>query len=193
MQVKKIVVPAVLLAGAVSPPSTASDLSKAKATLRSCADPTQVVGSVLLVERPSSETLKTVEVLLSVRGLAPGKHAVHIHETGACEPCSAAGSHLDLGPFGQNVPVTENHPYHSGDLVNVFVGADGRGSLLATTSRVALSSPADRAPGREVSLFDENGSAIVVHALADAYCPDPADANCAGGGRVACGVIAPAN
>jgi Cu/Zn superoxide dismutase len=30
----------------------------------------------------------------------------------------------------------------------------------------------------------------VIHALPDAYCADdPTDPNCAGGGRVACGVI----
>lgn len=183
---------AALLAGSTSL-AVASDFAKAKATVRSCADPTVVIGSALLVERPSTDALKVVEVFLSVRGLTAGKHAVHIHETGACEPCSAAGSHLDLGPFGNNVPVTDNHPYHSGDLPNLTVAADGRGALLATTSRVALSSPADRPAGRELSLLDANGSAIVIHALSDAYCPDPSDANCAGGARAACGVIVPSN
>ena len=86
--------------------------------------------------------MKTVEVFISVRGLTPGKHAVHIHETAACTPvptCAGAGSHLDLGPSGSNLPVTANHPYHSGDLVNINVGADGRGTLIATTTRVAIS------------------------------------------------------
>jgi Cu-Zn family superoxide dismutase len=194
MNVKRMTVTvAALLAGAVLPPATAeeSELNKARATLRSCADPTVVVGSALLLERPSAEALKVVEVLIAVRGLERGKHAVHIHAVGACEPCSAAGSHLDLGPFGHNAPVTENHPYHSGDLVNLNVGRDGRGSLQTTTNRVALSQPADRPAGRELSLLDADGSSIIIHAMPDAYCPDPADANCAGGARVACGVIEP--
>jgi Cu-Zn family superoxide dismutase len=194
MNVKQIAVPvAALLAAAVLPPATSADseLDKARATLRSCADPTDVVGSVLLVERPSSEALKTVEVSISVRGLERGKHAVHIHAVGACEPCSAAGSHLDLGPYGHNAPVTENHPYHSGDLVNLYVGRDGRGSLQTTTNRVALTQREDRPAGRELSVLDADGSSIIIHALPDAYCPDPADANCAGGARVACGVITP--
>jgi Cu-Zn family superoxide dismutase len=194
MKANRIVLCAAAIVAASVPwraPAAATDLNKAKATLRSCADPTVVIGSALLVERPSSEALKVVEVFLSVRGLTEGKHAVHIHETGACEPCSAAGSHLDLGPAGQNTPVTLNHPYHSGDLPNLTVDERGRGTLLATTSRVALSNPADRPAGRELGLLDENGSSIVIHALPDAYCPDPADANCAGGGRAACGVIVP--
>ena len=163
-------------------PASAQHIRKAVANLTSCTD-SSPVGTALLVERPSSEGLKVVEVILTAQNLPAGSHAVHVHEVAACTPCTAAGSHLDLGPFGQNVPVTANHPYHSGDLVNLRVGADGRGTLLTTTSRIAL------APGN-LSVFDTNGSSIIIHALPDLYCPDPSDANCAGGGRIACGVIA---
>jgi Cu/Zn superoxide dismutase len=106
---------------------TAQDIPRARATLSSCTDGS-VVGSAALIEAPSSEGVKDVTILLSVRNLPAGKHAVHVHEVGACAPtCAAAGSHLDLGPFGSNVPVTANHPYHSGDLINVRVGSDGTG------------------------------------------------------------------
>ena len=159
----------------------AQDFTRAKATLNSCTDGS-VVGSATLIEPPSSEGVKDVTILLSVRNLPPGKHAVHVHEVGACTPCSAAGSHLDLGPFGSNLPVTANHPYHSGDLVNVRVGADGTGFMTHLTSRIALSAG-------NLSIFDADGSALVVHALPDTYCPDPSDPNCAGGGRIACGVL----
>jgi Cu/Zn superoxide dismutase len=181
---------------ALLPSPSQADIRKAKATLRSCADPTAILGTALFVEVPSSEAVKVVEVLLSVRGLTPGKHAVHVHEVGACTPaptCTDAGSHLDLGPFDHNVPVTDNHPYHSGDLVNIEVGADGRGTLIATTTRITLTEPAGRLPDRELSILDANGSALVIHALPDLYCPDPANAACAGGARVACGVVQPAN
>src|SRR5262245_35793458 len=87
-----------------SVPSSADGVKKAKATLRSCADGTTFVGTALLIENPSSEAVKVVELVLSVRGLAPGKHAVHIHAVGSCATaaaaCSGAGSHLDMGPFG---------------------------------------------------------------------------------------------
>jgi Cu-Zn family superoxide dismutase len=201
---------AVLLAGlavqtarssTVPPPSSAeaasarSDrIAKAKATLHSCTDPNVAVGSVLLVEVPSAEAVKVVQVFISVHGLTPGKHAVHVHAVGACTPtCAAAGSHLDLGPFGNNAPVTDNHPWHSGDLVNINVGANGQGILLTTTNRIALTEPPDRPDDRPLSLFDADGSSIVVHAMPDLYCPDPTDPNCAGGGRAACGIIEPAD
>ena len=153
------------------------------ATMISCVDQS-TVGTATFVELPSAEDIKNVIVQLSVTGLTPGKHAVQIHEIGTCVPCSAAGSHLDLGPFPQNVPVTANHPFHSGDLLNIDVDSRGRGFMNHVTNRVALSAG-------QLSIFDLDGASIVVHALPDTYCPDPSDPNCAGGGRVACGIIEP--
>jgi Cu-Zn family superoxide dismutase len=141
------------------------------------------VGSAVLLETPSAEAIKNVTVMVSAAGLAPGKHAVHIHETGACTPCSAANSHLDIGPAGSNLPVIANHPYHSGDLINLQIGAQGSGSMTHATSRIAISDG-------NLSIFDQDGAAIVIHALPDAYCAaNPGDPNCAGGGRTACGVL----
>lgn len=161
----------------------------AKATLNSCSDGS-FVGTMVLVERASAEGVKVVDVGLGAKNLTAGKHAVHIHEVGNCTPCAAAGSHLDLGPFGHDTPVTENHPYHSGDLVNLNVGSNGAGVLTTTTSRLALSAdPPGRLPGRQLSIFDTDGASVIIHALPDIYCPDPADANCAGGARAACGIL----
>jgi Cu-Zn family superoxide dismutase len=178
---------ALALSGALAADSA---IRWAKATLNSCTDGT-FVGTLVLVERPSAEGVKLVDVALGATGLTPGKHAVHLHAVGNCTPCSAAGSHLDLGPFGHNTPVTDNHPYHSGDLINLNVGQSGAGLLKTTTSRIALSpdSP-DRLPGRPLSIFDPDGASVIIHALPDIYCPDPADANCAGGARAACGILA---
>ena len=163
--------------------STADDsVVTATAVIRGCTDP-DIKGRAVLIERPSSEGIKVVEVALFVTGLPEGKHAVHIHEVGACEPtCAAAGGHFDPGPYGSSTP-DGNHPFHSGDLVNLDVNSRGVGVLHATTSRVTLS------PG-VLSLFDGNGSAVVVHVAADTYCPDGPAAGCAGGARSACGVIA---
>src|SRR5262245_18623710 len=123
MSIRKIAV--VVITGALVslgvPAQTSDDIVRATATLTSCTDGS-AVGSATLFEVPSQEGVKNVSILLAARNLPEGKHAVHIHEVGACTPCSAAGSHLDLGPFGQNVPVMANHPYHSGDLINLNVG-----------------------------------------------------------------------
>jgi Cu-Zn family superoxide dismutase len=162
----------------------AQDVTQARATINSCTDGTPV-GEATLFEERSDEGVKNVRIILTAHDLTPGRHAVHIHEVGQCVPCSAAMSHLDLGPFGNNVPVIANHPFHSGDLINVEANKKGHGTVHHVSSRFALSE------GR-LSIFDADGAAVVIHALPDAYCAgDPTDPNCAGGGRVACGVIEP--
>lgn len=152
------------------------------AEIMTCEDHPEVIGWASLSERPSNEGVKNVDIVLNVwGGLAPGKHAVHIHETAACEPCGAAGGHFDPGPASFTSP-DGNHPYHAGDLVNLMVSGNGIGSMQHTTSRITLS------PG-PLSIFDHDGSAFIIHFNEDTYCPDGADSGCAGGGRAACGII----
>ena len=154
----------------------------AYALLFSCNHRWQRVGSVFLRERPSTEGVKLVDVLVQARrGLAPGQHALHIHETGKCTPCSAAKGHFDPGPDSNSSP-DGNHPFHAGDLINLTIDDSGRGNLLTVTSRVTLSEG-------PLSVFDEDGSAFIVHVDPDTYCPDGEEAGCAGGARAACGII----
>ena len=171
--------------------TASADGLKATAEMKGCTNPA-ITGTATLVEQTTPEGVKEVTVEMTVKGLADGKHAVHIHEVASCEPCAAAGGHHDPGPFGQSrpdsavddVPARDiNHPFHMGDLINLDV-KDGVGSLKHVTNRVTLS------PGR-LSVFDENGSSIIVHAQADTYCDEESDLKkgCAGGARDACGVI----
>ncbi len=139
------------------------------------------LGHAILIEKPSTQGIKVVKVEIRVKGLSSGMHAVHIHETAACEPCGAAGGHFDPGPHGFTSP-DGNHPFHSGDLVNIKVKKNGKGRLRAKTTRVTLS------PG-PLSLFDDDGSAFIIHDLEDTFCPDGEQAGCAGGSRAACGII----
>jgi len=133
-----------------------------------------------------------VTVEMTVTGLTDGKHAVHIHEFGKCEPCGAAGGHHDPGPFGQSrpdsavdtVPAPDiNHPYHMGDLINLDV-KNGKGTMKHVTNRITLS------PGR-LSIIDDDGSAFIVHTNPDTYCDQETELKkgCAGGSRDACGII----
>ena len=155
---------------------------RAGADIVGCTD-SGIRGTATLVERPSGEGVKMVDIRLRVRGLTPGKHAVHLHETAVCEPCGAARGHFDPGPHGLSSP-DGNHPFHSGDLVNINVRENGRGTLRVKTTRVTLS------PG-PLSLFDADGSAFIIHVNPDTYCPDGVVAGCAGGARAACGIIYP--
>lgn len=162
--------------------STVAKVS-AHAELQSCADPALKVGRAKLVERPSEEGITLVDISLEVADatLTPGKHAVHIHETGQCDPCGAAKGHFDPGPNSNTSP-DGNHPFHMGDLVNIDVDEQGQGLLEVATSRITLSDG-------PLSLFDEDGSAFIVHVGADSYCKDGEEAGCAGGARAACGII----
>jgi Cu-Zn family superoxide dismutase len=159
-----------------------ADALTARAVLHTCDSPSTPAGTAFLQERPSAEGVKVVDVFVEIhRGLAPGIHAVHIHETGQCDPCAAAGGHFDPGPNSNTNP-DGNHPFHTGDLINIAINDQGKGTLLTTTSRLTLS------PG-PLSVFDSDGSAFIVHVNPDTYCPDGPVAGCAGGARAACGVI----
>lgn len=175
---------AMILCGisAAIPVTDASSAAPVRATadIKGCEE-AAVSGSAEFLERSSTEGIKLVDVTIRVSGLKPGKHAVHIHETGNCTPCGEAKGHFDPGPHGFSAP-DGNHPFHSGDLVNLEVNAGGTGVLHASTTRVTLS------PG-PLGVFDADGSAIIIHTDPDTYCPEGDVKGCAGGARAACGII----
>lgn len=156
--------------------------ARATADISGCTD-SGISGFARLMERRSANGIKTVDVRLFVEGLAPGRHAVHIHEAASCQPCASAGGHFDPGPNGNSSP-DGNHPFHMGDLINVIANPQGDGRLRTRTTRVTLS------PG-PLSVFDSDGSVVIIHANPDTFCPDGPVLGCAGGARVACGAIVP--
>jgi Cu-Zn family superoxide dismutase len=183
MRKRSAPVSGLLLAGALLGAATASHAQalRAFAPIKGCGDAYSAVGGRLeMVERPSPEGVKLVDVRLQVQGLPDGKHAVHIHEVGACTPCADAKGHFDPGPASNSSP-DGNHPFHSGDLVNIEI-RNGQGAMQTTTSRVTLSDG-------PLSVFDADGSALIVHVDPDTYCLEGEEKGCAGGARAACGVI----
>jgi Cu-Zn family superoxide dismutase len=175
-----ILVLAVAIAGFISAglPAQAQPRT-AVAEIRGCTDAT-ITGRAQLSEIPSQEGVKQVLVELAVNGLPDGQHGVHIHETANCQPCAAAGGHFDPGPASNPSP-DGNHPFHSGDLINIDVHG-GYGVLLTLSTRVTLASG-------PLSIFDQDGSALIIHEKPDTYCPNGEVRDCAGGGRAACGII----
>ena len=155
----------------------------AKAEIFTCAEEPKKIGDAKLVEKPSEEGIKIISVTIELKdsGLTKGKHGVHIHEAANCQPCTAAKGHFDPGPYSQSSP-DGNHPFHLGDLPNIEVDETGSGVLKTKTTRVTLS----KGP---LSIFDDNGSAFIIHVNEDTYCPEGEVAGCAGGGRAACGII----
>jgi Cu-Zn family superoxide dismutase len=122
---------------------------------------------------------RAVRIYAQADGVPPGIHAFHIHETGKCEgpEFQSAGGHFN--------PTEEQHGWdnpqghHAGDLPNVHVQDDGVLAVEYFTDAVTLGAG-------ETSLFDDDGSAIVMHEGADDYTSDPAGH---AGARIACGVI----
>jgi Cu-Zn family superoxide dismutase len=140
-----------------------------------------ITGTAEFAEHPQG-TGTIVEMTLRVSGLTPGKHGVHLHAVGKCEPdFNAAGGHFDPGPASNPDP-DANHPFHMGDVPNLEVGADGRGDMKIMTTRVTLSAG-------PVSVFDADGTAIIIHGNEDKGVTGAPKSGVSGGPRVACGVL----
>ena len=71
-------------------------------------------------------------------------------------------------------------PGHAGDMPNLHIPQSGELTVEVLNAAVTLEK------GKPNSLFDNDGSSIVIHAKADDYKSDPAGN---AGDRVACGVI----
>ena len=168
---------ALALAGAAAIAQTAPAGMRARAEIKG----TGITGTAELVERKTG-TGTVVDITVSASGLKPGLHGVHLHAVGKWEAdFAAAGFHFDPGPAGNTDP-DANHPFHMGDIPNLEVGQDGKGTLKAVTTRVTLS------PG-PVSIFDDDGTAIIIHGNEDKGTTGEPKSGVSGGPRVACGVF----
>jgi len=132
------------------------------------------VGSANLTQTPHG-----VLINISVKGLPPGEHAFHVHAVGKCEPpFTSAGGHFNPGNKKHGMMSAEG--YHAGDMPNLHVPQSGDLTVETVNANITLEK------GKPNSVFDADGSAIVIHAGSDDYKTDPTgDA----GGRIACGVI----
>ncbi len=137
------------------------------------------VGNAEFVEGPQG-----VAVTVNIRqGIEPGEHAIHIHESAdLSDPTfQSAGGHFN--------PTDAQHGFenpqgpHAGDLENITVGEDGTAFYQTVNDRVTLGAG-------ENSLLDGDGSALVIHAMADDYTTDDGpDGPGNSGDRIAAGEI----
>jgi Cu-Zn family superoxide dismutase len=128
-------------------------------------------GTLTLQQTPNG-----VLVMGDVMNITPGWHAVHLHETGACDgDFTSAGGHFN--PAGKEHGFDNPDGYHAGDMPNVYVGDDGKAQFNFLNAQVSLGDG-------DMSLGDSDGSAVIVHAGKDSYGKDAG-----AGAREACGVI----
>jgi len=122
-----------------------------------------------------------VNVEIGSLALPPGTHGIHFHAVGLCDggatAFSTAGAHFN--PLGREHGLENPNGPHAGDAPNIVTPASGIGRVAFSTNRVLLT------PGA-ISLFDADGSSIVVHANADDQRSQPSGNS---GARIACGVV----
>lgn len=140
-----------------------------------------VDGTVVGTAQLWQETNGVVHVDIASLALPPGTHGIHFHEVGVCDggstAFSTAGAHYN--PVNREHGLQNPRGPHAGDAPNFVTPAGGFGRVAFTTDRVRLS------PGA-LTLFDQNGSSIVVHANPDDQVSQPAGNS---GPRIACGVV----
>lgn len=113
-------------------------------------------------------------VVINAEGFREGVYAVHLHQVGACDgpDFESAGEHI--GGTDEHGVMTDTGPHH-GDLPNAHVGSDEQLAMEAFAISLGLD-----------EVFDEDGSALIVHANPDDYTTQPGGNS---GDRIACAVI----
>lgn len=137
----------------------------------------QEVGEATLTQTPNGVLIR-VNLKPNADGIAPGAHAIHIHEVAKCEPpFKSAGGHFN--PAKKQHGFLDEKGQHAGDLPNIYVQENTPLTVEFLVAELSLGEG-------KANLLDRDGSALVIHQDADDYHTDPAgDA----GDRIACGVI----
>lgn len=147
-------------------------------------DVINISGSPIGTVTISDEDAGGVTLSLDVTSIPQGSHAIHFHENGRCDipDFKSAGGHYN--------PMEVNHGFeseapnpHAGDMRNFDAPMSGVVQTDIRNERVSLSDREGLAP-----LYDEDGTALIIHASADDYMTQPTGA---AGGRIACAVIMP--
>lgn len=134
------------------------------------------LGRVTMMDSTAGVLMK-----IKLKGLPPGPHGFHFHERGDCSgDLSGAGGIYN--PLGAKHGYLNDEGPMVGDLPNLIAGANGDVDVELISPFVTLSKEA------EESIFDSDGTSIVIFQLADDYLSEP-EGNA--GARIACGVVAP--
>ena len=135
----------------------------------------RTVDGTVIGHATATEVAGGLRIAIDVKGLPAGLHGAHIHTAGNCVPpdFATAGGHWN--PTGMKHGSMNAQGPHEGDLPNLIIGRDRRGTLGAVI------------PGATMAgLLDTAGAAPIVHAQPDDLMTDPSGNS---GARIACGVF----
>lgn len=133
-----------------------------------------------------SETKAGVLLAVNLQELKPnGEHAFHIHEKGDCSPLETfknAGGHFN--PHGHHHGLHHPEGHHAGDMPNLK--PNDKGAIVAQVLNRKITLLTEETPDGRASVFDKDGSSIVIHQSADDHVSQPSGA---AGPRIMCGEI----
>ncbi|MEX2336274.1 MAG: superoxide dismutase family protein [Fulvivirga sp.] len=118
-----------------------------------------------------------VKFELTVENIAEGSHAVHLHEKGDCSASDAKSAGAHWNPTNEEHGKRGTDAFHKGDIGNMDVGSDGKGSMTMTIEGWCVGGAAD---------CDILNKAVIIHAKGDDFVSQPSGA---AGDRIGCGVI----
>jgi Cu-Zn family superoxide dismutase len=166
--------------GVEAPPpatSAAAAAAPAAAAPRSIEVPIEAKsGSKVSGKAVLTETEGGVHIVLTLEGLDAGEHGAHVHEKGDCSAADGASAGGHFNPQSKDHGLPGSDKRHLGDLGNITISKDGKGSLDITAPGANLK------PSDPLSFV---GRSIIVHAKKD----DGGQPTGNAGGRVGCGVI----
>jgi Cu-Zn family superoxide dismutase len=116
---------------------------------------------------------------VSVGGLSPGEHGIHLHQNGDCTPPDFAGAGDHFNPSKRQHGLSNPEGPHAGDLPNLLVEPDGSADASLPIAPELLGT-GDR------SIVSPQPGALVIHARPDDQRTDPSGNS---GDRVVCGVV----
>jgi Cu-Zn family superoxide dismutase len=159
-------------------PPLASNAQGERVGTTAAADVRSVVGQTRATAT-ATQVGDSIRVRVDAQGMPRGTYAAHVHTSGVCAPpdFNSAGPHWN--PTGQQHGRNNPAGMHKGDLPNLAVGTNGRGSFEFTI-------PAASVAGGSMAMLDADGAALVIHSQADDYRTDPSGN---AGARIACGVF----
>ncbi|MGS2760756.1 superoxide dismutase family protein [Sinomicrobium sp. M5D2P9] len=157
-----------------APTETKTETSNELTVVMEPKSESNVKGTVIFKEENGEITMTA-----TFEGMAPGEHAIHLHEKADCSAADGTSTGGHWNPtFEKHGKWGDAEGYHKGDIGNFTADQDGKGSITFSTDKWCMDCDDDTK--------NIVGKAVIVHQGVDDFTTQPTgDA----GGRISCGGI----